>query len=120
LHGDVIHAVVYEIGGNAGVQAKLCCERKLVSDGVGGGDENRVREARGIEREETCKAADLRENIFIEGASSEALDFVVGLGGTSVCRRRRWCVVERPLTRSLLIGRLLQEALPFSCREIAV
>ena len=80
LDGDVVDAVIDEVGADGGVQAKLGSELQLGADAVSGGDEDGVGEAFGIELEEAGEAADFRQDIFVERAAGEALDAVVGLG----------------------------------------
>jgi len=116
LHGNIIHAVVDEVGSHAGVQAELRCQRQLIADAVRRGDQHGIREACAIERKEAGKAPNFRQHILVEGAAGEAFDLVVGLCSASMRWRRRWVVVERSLTRvsrGFFMGRLLQGALPF-------
>jgi len=78
LHGDVVNAVVDEVGGDGGVQAELGGELELAADAIGGGDQDGVGEAIGIQGEEAGEAADFGEDMLIEGAAGEALDAVGG------------------------------------------
>lgn len=78
LDGDVVDAVVDEIGADGGVEAELDGELELAADAVGGGDEDGVGEALGVELEEAGEAADFAEYVLVEGAAGEALDAFVG------------------------------------------
>jgi hypothetical protein len=78
LDGDVVDAVVDKVGADGGVQAELAGKLELGTDAFGGRDEDGVREALGVEREEAGGAADFGEDVFVEGAASEAFDAVVG------------------------------------------
>ncbi len=78
LHGYVVDAVIDEVGADAGVEAELNGELELAADAVGGGDQDGVGEAFGVELEETGEATDFAEHMLVEGAAGEALDAVVG------------------------------------------
>ena len=78
LHGDVVDAVIDEVGADAGVEAELNGELELAADAVGGGDQDGVGEALGVELEEAGEATDFAEHMLVEGAAGEALDAVVG------------------------------------------
>ena len=74
LDGDVVDAVVDEIGTDGGVEAELGGELELGTDAVGSGDEDGVGEALGVEGEGAVEATDLGEDLAVEGATCEALD----------------------------------------------
>jgi len=78
LHGDVVDAVIDEVGADAGVEAELDGELEFASDAVGGGDEDGVGVTDGVECEEAGEAADFAEDLLVEGAAREAFDAVVG------------------------------------------
>ena len=78
LDGDVVDAVVDEVGADAGVEAELDGELEFAADAVGGGNQDGVGEAGGVEGEEAGEATDLAEDLLVEGASGEAFDAVVG------------------------------------------
>jgi hypothetical protein len=60
------------------VEAELDGELELAADAVGGGDKDGVGEALGVQSEEAGEATDFAEDVFVEGAASEALDAFVG------------------------------------------
>jgi hypothetical protein len=70
--------VIDEVGADAGVEAKLDGELEFAADAVGGGDEDGVRKALGIESKESGEATDFAEHVLVEGSAGEALDAVVG------------------------------------------
>jgi hypothetical protein len=78
LDGDVVDAVIDEVRADAGVEAELDGELELTAHAVGGGDQDGVGEAFGVESEETGEASDFAEHLLVEGAAGEAFDAVVG------------------------------------------
>ena len=96
LDGDVVDAVVDEVGTDGVVDAELEGDLELGADAVGGRDEHGVRELVEIECEEAAEAADLGKDVPVEGLAREHLDALlgavsgryvdacVGVGGTPV------------------------------------
>jgi len=78
LDGYIVDAVIDEVGADAGVEAELDGKLELAANAVGGGDEDGVGKALGVEGEEAGEATDLAEYLLVEGAAGEALDAVVG------------------------------------------
>ena len=78
MHSDVVDAVIDEVAADGGVEAELDGELELAADAVGGGDEDGVGEALGIEGEEAGEATDFAEDMLIERAASKAFDSIVG------------------------------------------
>ena len=86
------------------MQAELDGKLEFAADAIGGGDEDGVGEALGVEGEEASEAADFAENMLVEGAASKAFDAVVGQD-VAVGRDDRVIVAAscaRPLVRRLV------------------
>ena len=73
LNGDVVDAVVDEIGADGVVDAELEGELELGADAIGARDENRLL-GFAVEAEETAEAADFAEHIAGEGALRKVFD----------------------------------------------
>ena len=78
LHGDVVDAVVDEVGADGVVDAELEGDLELGADAVGGGDEDGVGVFVEVEREEAAEAADFRKDLLVEGLTGEHLDALLG------------------------------------------
>jgi glutamate-1-semialdehyde 2,1-aminomutase len=133
LHGDVVDAVVDEVGADAGVEAELDGEFELAAYAVGGGDEDGVGVALGVECEEPGEAADLAEHLLVEGSACKTLDAVLRKhvpvrgddGVIVVAYRTRFfvCRGDRAFTRSLcsvICDRFRQNKSRLQCRMNAM
>ena len=81
LHGDVVDAVVDEVLADGVVDAELEGDLELGADAVGAGDEDGVGELLEVEREEAAEAADLAEDLAVEGLAGEHLDALLAAIG---------------------------------------
>ena len=95
LHRDVVHAMIHEVRGHAGVQAQLrgAC-RQFVADGRPHGAPTRTgsrRAARNPERKEAGRKPPISESTFLlkKVRRRGAFDFFIGLGARRRCRRAR-------------------------------
>ena len=78
LHGDVVDAVVDEVGADGVVDAEFEGDLELGADAVGAGDEDGLLVLAGIELEEAAEAADFAKHVAGEGALGEVLDALLG------------------------------------------
>jgi hypothetical protein len=77
LDGDVVDAVVDEVGADGVMDAELEGELELGADAVGRGDQDWLL-VFAVETEEAAEAADLAEHVAGEGALGEVLDALFG------------------------------------------
>ena len=78
LDGDVVDAVVDEVGADGVVDAELEGDLELGAYAVGGGDQHGVGKLGQVEREEAAEAADLAQHLLVEGLAGEHLDALLG------------------------------------------
>ena len=89
LDGDVVDAVVDEVGTDGVVEAEFEGDFELGADAVCRADEDRVLEALEVEAEERPEATDATEDIAVEGLLSEVFDALFGAvagGDVDACR----------------------------------
>jgi hypothetical protein len=78
LDGDVVDAVIHEVGADGVVDFEGEGEFELGADSVGGGDEDGIFPFSGVEFEEAAEAADVADDGTIEGALGEIFDALFG------------------------------------------
>ena len=76
LHHDVVDRHRHEVDADAVMQAGLDRDLDLGADAIGGGDQNRVLEARGLQVEQAAEAADLGIGARARGGADHRLDEV--------------------------------------------
>jgi len=81
LNGDVVDAVVDEVLADGVVDVELEGDFEFGADAVAGGDEDGVGVLLEVEREEAAKAADLGEDVLVEGLAGEHLDALLAALG---------------------------------------
>ena len=78
LHGNVVDAMVDQVGAHGGVDVHVEGDLQLGADAVHAGDENRVEELLLIDGEEAAEAANLAEYSLGESLVGEILDALLG------------------------------------------
>ena len=78
LHGNVIHAVVHQVGADSVVDTHLESQLQLGPHAIHTGDENRIEVLSLVHSEEPAEAADLAQNAFGEGFMRKVLDPLLG------------------------------------------
>ena len=78
LHGDVVHAMVNEVLADRVVDVELEGYFEFGAYAVCGGDEHRGRELLEIEGKEAAEAANLTQDVLIEGLARKHLDALLG------------------------------------------
>ena len=78
LHGDVVDAMVDEVGADGVVDSQFEGDFELGADTVCTGDEDRLLVLEGVELEEAAKATDFAQHVAVEGALGEVLDALLG------------------------------------------
>jgi transposase-like protein len=78
LHGDVVDAVVDQVGADGVVHAELEGDLELGAHAVGGADQDGVLPALQVEPEERAEAADAAQHIAVKGLLRQVLDALLG------------------------------------------
>ena len=78
LDGDVVDAVVDEVGADGGVDAELEGELELGADTVSRADEDGILPLAAVERVKRSKAADPGQDVAVERGGGEGFDAVLG------------------------------------------
>jgi hypothetical protein len=78
LYGDVVDAVIDEVGADGVVDAEFEGDLELGTNAVCARDQHRLREFFEIEREEAAEAADLGEHVLVECFAREHFDALLG------------------------------------------
>src|SRR6185437_7518035 len=85
LDGDVIDAVVHEIGADGVMETELESDLELGADAIGRTNENGVFPALEVEAEESAEAANAAQDIAIKRLLGEKLDALLGaIGGMKI------------------------------------
>ena len=78
LHGNVVHAVVHQVGAHGVVQAQLEGHLQLGSHAVGRADQDGLLPALHVQPEQRAEAADSAQHIAIKGLLRQVLDALLG------------------------------------------
>jgi len=78
LYGDVVDAVVDQVGANGVVNAEFEGDLELGADAVGRRDEHRLGELLQVKRKQAAEAADFGEYVLVEGFAREHFDALLG------------------------------------------
>ena len=81
LHGDVVDAVVDQVGADGVVQVHLEGELQLGADAVHAGDQHGVEVFLLVDGKQPAKAADLAQHAAVKGLLREILDALLGAIG---------------------------------------
>ncbi len=78
LYGDVVDAVVHQVGADGVVDAELEGDLELGADAVCAGDQDGVGVLCNVESEEAAEAADVAEDLLVECLLREIFDALLG------------------------------------------
>ena len=81
LHGNVVDAVIDQVGADGVVQVHLEGDFQLGANAVDAGDQHRVEIALLVDGKQAAKAADLAEHAAVKGFMGEVLDALLGAIG---------------------------------------
>ena len=81
LHGDVVDAVVHQVGAHGVVQAHLEGDLELGAHAVHAARPAPGRDTFLVQREQAAEAADIAEDVVVEGLVREILDALLGAVG---------------------------------------
>jgi hypothetical protein len=95
LHGDVVDAVVDQVGAHGVVHAELEGDLELGAHAVGGADQDGVLPALQVEPEERAEAADAAQDVAVEGLLRQVLDAFLGAVAGGDVDARLWSAGAR-------------------------
>ena len=88
LHGDVVDAVVHQVGAHGVVQAQREGDLQLGAHAVGGADQDRLLPALRVHPVQRAKAADAAQHVAVKGLLRQELDAILGALATAEINSR--------------------------------
>ncbi len=83
MNGDIVHAVIYQVCADRGMQVHLERDLQLCADPVDARNQHRIRVLNSINGEQTSKATNFAQYSFSEGLVGEILDALLGAIGAA-------------------------------------